>query len=107
MELTVEQSCPSCGAAIIGDEADRLLQCAFCGIHHYRVNPGLSRFVLPDKAPKHIRREDFFTRRISIAGGVFFPAMAGRCATGWLILPIWGMRGESRACRHPLGSGRR
>jgi len=72
MELTVEQSCPSCGAAIIGDEADRLLQCAFCGIHHYRVNPGLSRFVLPDKAPKHIRREEFFYAPYLHCRGSFF-----------------------------------
>ena len=72
MELIVEQSCPSCGAAIVGDEADRLLQCPFCGVRHYRVTPGLSRFVLPDKVPGHIPREEiFYAPYLHFKGSIF------------------------------------
>jgi len=58
MELIIQQNCPSCGATIEFHEAGRLLQCPFCGMRNYRINRGLSRFVLPDKAPAHIPRED-------------------------------------------------
>lgn len=72
MELIVEQGCPSCGAAIVGDEADRLLQCPFCGVRQYRVSPGLSRFVLPDRAPGHVRREEFvYAPYLHCRGSIF------------------------------------
>jgi predicted RNA-binding Zn-ribbon protein involved in translation (DUF1610 family) len=60
MELTIQQQCPSCGAAIELHETDRLLQCPFCGVRNYRISHGLTRFVLPDKAPAHILRKDLF-----------------------------------------------
>jgi len=72
MELIVQQSCPSCGADIVGDEADRLLQCPFCGVRHYRVTPGLSRYVLPDKAPGHIPREELlYAPYLHFKGSIF------------------------------------
>ncbi len=58
MELTVEQSCPSCGASITLHEADRLLRCSYCGVGNYLVPSGISRFLLPDKASENIDRED-------------------------------------------------
>jgi predicted RNA-binding Zn-ribbon protein involved in translation (DUF1610 family) len=58
MDLTIEQSCPSCGAPITLHEADRLLKCPYCDVGNYLVEAGISRFVLPDKAPESIARED-------------------------------------------------
>jgi predicted RNA-binding Zn-ribbon protein involved in translation (DUF1610 family) len=72
MDLIVEQSCPSCGADIVGDEAGRLLQCPFCGVRHYRVTSGLSRFILPDKAPAHIPREELlYAPYLHFKGSIF------------------------------------
>ncbi|MDO9040750.1 MAG: hypothetical protein Q7U64_00220 [Desulfocapsaceae bacterium] len=73
MDLTVQQNCPSCGAAIEAHEADRLLQCPYCGVRNYRVTRGLSRFVLPDKAPTHIPREElFYVPYLHFKGNVFY-----------------------------------
>ncbi len=60
MDLTIEQSCPSCGAPVNLHEDDRLIQCGFCDIKNYMVVTGPLRFVLPAKVPDTIRREDFF-----------------------------------------------
>ena len=73
MDLAVQQTCPSCGAAIVAHEADRLLQCPFCGVRNYRITSGLSRFVLPDKAPAHIPREElFYAPYLHFKGNVFY-----------------------------------
>jgi len=73
MDLTVEQKCPSCGATIEMHEADRLLQCPYCGVRNYRINRGLTRFVLPDKAPEHIPREElFYAPYLRFKGSVFY-----------------------------------
>jgi len=58
MDLTIEQSCPSCGAPITLHEADRLLKCPYCDVGNYLASTGVSRFVLPDKAPDSIARKD-------------------------------------------------
>lgn len=72
MDLTVQQNCPSCGAAIDLHEADRLVQCSFCGIRNYRISRGLCRFVLPDKAPGSIPREEiFYVPYLRFKGSVF------------------------------------
>ncbi len=72
MDLTVQQNCPSCGAAIELREAERLMQCPFCGVRNYRINRGLSRFVLPDKASDSIPREDiFYAPYLRFKGSVF------------------------------------
>lgn len=47
MNITIEQSCPSCGASIVINEDDRLIQCAFCDVYNYRVGRTGSRYVLP------------------------------------------------------------
>ncbi len=60
MELSIEQSCPSCGAPVALNEADRVIQCGFCDVKNYMVVKGPLRFVLPDKAPDTVRREDLF-----------------------------------------------
>jgi predicted RNA-binding Zn-ribbon protein involved in translation (DUF1610 family) len=72
MELTVQQNCPSCGAAIEVHEAERLVQCPFCGVRNYRISRGLCRFVLPDKAPDSIPREEiFYAPYLRFKGNVF------------------------------------
>ncbi len=58
MDLTIEQSCPSCGAPLILHEADRILQCQFCDVKNIMVGKNSMRFVLPDNAPDDIPRED-------------------------------------------------
>jgi len=47
MDLTIEQSCPSCGASIVVNEDDRLIQCTFCDVYNYRIGTAGSRYVLP------------------------------------------------------------
>jgi uncharacterized Zn finger protein len=47
MDITIEQSCPSCGASIVVNEDDRLIQCAFCDVYNYRIGITGSRYVLP------------------------------------------------------------
>ncbi len=47
MDVTIEQSCPSCGASIVLSEDDRLIACAFCGVHNYRIAGAGSRYMLP------------------------------------------------------------
>ncbi len=72
MNLSVQQNCPSCGATIDLHEADRFLQCPFCGVHNYRVNQGQTRLILPDKTPSHIPKEElFFIPYLRFKGNVF------------------------------------
>jgi len=47
MDVTIEQSCPSCGAAIILGEDDRLIRCAYCDVHHYKTGGTAGRYLLP------------------------------------------------------------
>ena len=49
MDLTIEQTCPTCGAPITLHEDDRLIQCPFCDGHNYMVHRQLPRFALPAK----------------------------------------------------------
>jgi len=73
MDLTIHQNCPSCGAGIILQEADRLIRCPFCEVQNFMVTRGALRFVFPDKAPRHIRREDlFFAPYLRFKGNVFY-----------------------------------
>lgn len=60
MDLTIHQSCPSCGAHIELHEADRLICCPYCDVNNFMVTRGPLRFVLPDKAPDHIERSEMF-----------------------------------------------
>ncbi len=60
MDLTIEQSCPTCGAPVTLHEADRVIQCTFCDVKNFMVIQGPQRFILPDKAPDSIHREDIY-----------------------------------------------
>lgn len=57
MELRIEQPCPSCGAAIVINEDDRLVRCEFCDVLNYRVRQKLPRYILPPKLPRHIAED--------------------------------------------------
>ncbi len=60
MELTIEQSCPSCGADLILREDDRLIDCRFCGVHAYRVDSSACRYLLPEASPQSITASQIF-----------------------------------------------
>lgn len=47
MDITIEQSCPSCGASIVLAEDDRLIRCAYCDVHHYKLGSVAGRYLLP------------------------------------------------------------
>jgi len=46
-------------------EVDRVTTCVFCEVKNYMIVDSLQRFVLPDKVPEQIRREDI----------IYFPYM--------------------------------
>ena len=58
MDIKISHSCPSCGGEVELNEADRLTKCMYCDVQNYMVDGGLLRFVLPDKVPQKIVRED-------------------------------------------------
>ena len=60
MELTVQQPCPTCGAEILLNEDDRLIQCSYCDVHNYMVQRELPRFALPARLPSHVAPENIF-----------------------------------------------
>ena len=60
MDLTIAQSCPSCGAAIVLAEDDRLIQCAYCDVNNYRLNNVPARYLLPSKLPAHISPQQLY-----------------------------------------------
>ena len=73
MELTVRQSCPSCGADITLGEDDRLLACEYCGVNNYMVHQDLPRYVLPAKLPAHIDgREVYHVPYLRFKGTIFY-----------------------------------
>ena len=73
MDLTIHQNCPSCGAEIELSEADRLIRCPYCDVQNFMVTRGPLRFVLPDKAPDHIRREDmFYAPYLRFKGNIYY-----------------------------------
>lgn len=51
MDLTIEQSCPSCGAPIVLHEDDKLITCEFCDVASFRLDSGVARYVLPCRLP--------------------------------------------------------
>jgi len=73
MDVTIEQSCPSCGAAIILNEDDRLIQCAYCDVHNYKTGSGADRFVLPSKLPENINESQLvFAPYLRFKGSIFY-----------------------------------
>ncbi len=73
MELTIEQSCPGCGAAIELHEDDRMLRCPFCEVNNYMVEQGARRFALPWSLPDDIAERDlFFVPYLRFKGAVLY-----------------------------------
>lgn len=60
MELSIEQSCPSCGASIVLREDDRLVVCQFCDVNSYKCGQGAERFVLPYTLPAEVGANQLF-----------------------------------------------
>lgn len=73
MELTIEQSCPSCGASIELREEDRLVLCEFCGVHNYKCGDTAGRYVLPYRLPDQISPDEvFFAPYLRFKGAVYY-----------------------------------
>jgi len=73
MELSIEQSCPSCGAAIVLSEDDKLIQCEFCDVSNYRLDSTAARYVLPHKLPVDIHEDDLiFVPYLRFKGVVYY-----------------------------------
>ena len=71
MNLSIEQDCPSCGASIILNEDDRLVQCSFCDVHNYKVGSIAGRFALPAKEPVK-DRELIYAPYLRFKGSIFY-----------------------------------
>lgn len=73
MDVTIEQSCPSCGASIVLNEDDKLVQCAFCDVHNYKIGSVGSRYVLPAKLPDHLEEDQLiFAPYLRFKGSIFY-----------------------------------
>ena len=78
MELTIEQSCPGCGASIELHEDDRIVRCSFCEVNNYMVEQGVRRFVLPYSLPDDISERDlFFIPYLRFKGAVLYASSDG------------------------------
>ena len=60
MEMTIDQPCPSCGAAITLQEDDRLIRCQYCDVPNFRVNQKLPRYVLPPRLPADVAGDSVY-----------------------------------------------
>ncbi len=73
MDLSIEQSCPSCGAAIVLSEDDRLILCSYCGVYNYRLDNQAARYLLPSKHPKHIASSQlFYIPYLRFKGAIYY-----------------------------------
>ena len=73
MDVTIEQSCPSCGASIVISEDDRLIQCAFCDVNNYRVGSVGCRYVLPSLLSDQVDENQLiFAPYLRFKGSVFY-----------------------------------
>ena len=73
MDIIIEQSCPSCGAPIALHETDRLVECPYCEVKNYMIGRGPARFVLPDKIPAHVSREELiFAPYLRFKGNLYY-----------------------------------
>lgn len=73
MDLTIEQTCPSCGASIVLFEDDRLIRCTYCDVNNYRLESGAARYLLPCKLPDYISPTQlFFTPYLRFKGTIFY-----------------------------------
>lgn len=73
MELTIEQSCPSCGAAIVVNEDDKLIRCEFCDVSNFRIDTTAARYILPYTLPSDVFEDSvFFLPYLRFKGSVYF-----------------------------------
>lgn len=73
MELSIEQSCPSCGAAIVLNEDDKLIRCEFCDVSNFRLDSAAARYVLPHKLPEDMGEDDLiFIPYLRFKGVVYY-----------------------------------
>ncbi len=74
MELTINQKCPSCGAAITLQEDDTLIHCEYCDVGNYKVANQADRFFLaPSRLPEKILPQDvYYVPYIRFKGTIFF-----------------------------------
>lgn len=73
MNLTIEQSCPSCGAQIILNEDDKLIQCEFCDVTNFRLDLSASRYVLPYSLPEDVDESELiYVPYLRFKGTVYF-----------------------------------
>jgi len=73
MELTIDQNCPSCGAAIVVNEDDKLIQCEFCDVSNFRIDTTAARYILPYTLPEEIHEDSVvFLPYLRFKGSVYF-----------------------------------
>lgn len=73
MKLTLEQSCPSCGASIIVSEDDRLIRCEYCSTNNYKCGGASGRYSLPYQLPANVEKEELvFAPYLRFKGAVYF-----------------------------------
>jgi len=73
MDVTIEQSCPSCGASIVLNEDDRLIQCAFCDVNNYKAGNQAGRYVLPAHLPDQIEENQLiYAPYLRFKGSIFY-----------------------------------
>lgn len=72
MDVTIEQSCPSCGAPIVLSEDDRLIRCTYCDVQNYKISSAGNRYILPTKLPNHIKDDQLiFAPYLRFKGSIF------------------------------------
>lgn len=73
MDITIEQSCPSCGASIVVNEDDRLIQCSFCDVYNYRIGSIGSRYVLPLQLSEQVDANQLiYVPYLRFKGSIFY-----------------------------------
>ncbi len=73
MDVSIEQSCPSCGASIVLHEDDRLIQCSYCDVRNYRIGTAGNRYVLPASLPDQVEEDQLiYAPYIRFKGSIFY-----------------------------------
>lgn len=73
MDLTIEQSCPSCGAPIVLHEDDKLITCEFCDVASFRLDSGAARYILPCKPSADAEKDQLlYIPYLRFKGAVYF-----------------------------------
>ena len=60
MDLSYIQDCPSCGAPLELEEADKVVDCPFCDGKNYMIDGAQLRFVLPHLIPAEVGEDEIF-----------------------------------------------